>query len=309
MSPFPSNKIMITTIILVAIGFGFKFINSSGQQFFQLNYDWDKEKPVENLGIARLDSVTYNYVQISGNNFSPNSQNTYKLSNKSDSYYFRYIYALKDSINLKFKGVEWITDIPEITNVEYKIKEVFLPIKEGEGPTVVTIGDRLLIENEAKYYRKDLTSLFPVNFKGQYYDVFDFPFEAVKMSTSTDILSKISAIPKADYYVLMYGANEQLDSSNTLRNNTEEIIKVLQEKKPKKIVLITLPPSKDNSVKQSNSRLNEQFFALTETDGVELIDTYQLFTDNLDKYIREDGITISRDGYYELAKKTSKLIR
>lgn len=309
MNPFPSNKLMLITILLVILGFGIKFISSSNQQFFQLNFDWDKEKPIKDFGSAILDSVSYNYVKISKNNFRPDPQNTYRLSTKTDSYYFRYIYVLKDSEAIQFKGVEWITDIPESTNTKYKIEEVFLPLKEGTGPTVVTLGDRLLIENEAKYYRKDLTNLFPVAFKGEYYDVFDFPHEAIKTNTSKSILAQIKNIPKVDYYILMYGSNENIDSLETFQNNTKEILEALQIKKPQKIILIALPPSKDSLVNQRNREINNVFQALSKTNDFELIDTYQLFIENLDKYLRKDGVNISRDGYHELAKKTSQRIK
>lgn len=309
MNPFPSNKLMLITILLVTSGFGIKFISSSNQQFFQLNFDWDKEKPIKDLGTAILDSVSYNYVEIRNNNFKPNPQNTYKLSTKTDSYYFRYVYHLFKNATIRFKGVEWITDLPESTDIEYNIEEVFLPLKDGTGPSVVTLGDRLLIENEAKYYRKDLRNLFPVIYKGEYSDVFDFPNEAIKTNTSTSILEQIKNIPKADYYVLMYGSNENLDSLETFKKNTKEILETLQAKRPQKTILITLPPSNDTIVNQRNKQINNVFLELSKINEFELIDTFQIFSENIDKYIRKDGINISRDGYYKLAKETAKHIK
>lgn len=309
MNPFPSNKIMVITILLVTLGFGIKFISSSNQQFFQLNFDWDKEKPNNDLGNVILDSVSYNYVKISNKDFNPNSQQTYKLSNKKESYYFRYVYALKGTGNLQFKGVEWITDIPESIGVKYIIEEVFLPLKEGTGPTIVTVGDRLLVENEAKYYRKDLANLSAVNFKGEYYDVFDFPHEAFKEQTSESILAKIKKLPLATYYVLMYGTNENLDSLGIFQKNTAEIINDLQAKNPKKIILIALPPSRDAMINEKNREINAVFLELSKANNCELIDTFQLFSENLDKYIRKDGRNITRDGYFELAKETAKRIK
>jgi len=309
MNPFPSNKTMLITILLVTLGFGIKFISSSNQQFFQLNFDWDKEQPIKDLGTVILDSVSYNYVKVRNTGFHPDPQNTYKLSNNSNSYYFRYVYILMNDRTIQFKGVEWITDIPESTNTEYKIEEVFLPLKGGAGPSVVTLGDRLLLENEAKYYRKDLRNLYPVIYKGEYYDVFDFPHEVVKTNTSTSILAQIKRIPKAEYYVLMFGTNENLDSMQTFKKNTKEIVETLQAKTPQKIVLITLPPSKDTIVNQRNKEINNVFLEHSKTNDFELINTFKLFSENIDKYIRKDGINISRDGYYELAKETAKRIK
>ncbi|MDP2686912.1 MAG: SGNH/GDSL hydrolase family protein [Aequorivita sp.] len=309
MNPFPSNKIMLTTILLVTLGFGIKFITSSNQQFFQLNFDWDKEQPIKEVGAATLDSVSYNFVKINKNDFWPDPQNTYKLSTKTDNYYFRYVFAIKDPSGIQFKGVEWITDIPESIGIEYKIEEVFLPLKKGTGPAVVTIGDKLLIENEAKYYRKDLTGIYSVVFKGNNSDVFNFSHEAKKHQTSVSILNGIKKIPSADYYVLMYGTNEELDSLGTFQKNSKKIIDTLQTNLPQKIVLIMLPPSRDAIINQRNSKINDVFLELSKTNDLELIDTFQLFSENLDKYIRKDGISISRDGYYELAKETVKRIK
>lgn len=306
---FPSNRIMLITIILVTLGFGIKFVKSSTQQFFQLNFDWDKEEPIKELGTAILDSVSYNYVKLRNNTFSPNPQNTYKLSGKKGNFYFRYVYSLKDDSIIEFKGVEWITDIPESTGIEYSIDEVLLPLKNGNGPSVVTIGDGLLIENEAKYFRKDLAKLFSVSFKGTYYDVFDFPHMAITTNTSSIILAQINNVPQADNYVLMYGSNEHLDSLQTFQSNTEEILKNLQAKKPKNIILITLPPSKDAVLNNRNKEINNVFLKLSNAANVKIINTFQLFSGNLEKYIRKDGINISRDGYYELAKQTAKLIK
>lgn len=309
MRPFPSNKVMLTTILLVTLGFGIKFITSSNQQFFQLNFDWDKERTIKKLGTGILDSVSYNYVKVHKNIFNPNPQHTYKLSTKTGNYYFRYVFALDNVEYLQFKGVEWITDIPELTGIEYNIEEVFLPLKTGAGPTVVTIGDGLLIENEAKYYRKDLTTLSPVHFKGQYNDVFDFPHEAKKTNTSSLILSQSHNVPAAEYYVLMYGSKESLDSIKTFERNTLEILKNLHAKKPQKVVFITLPPSKDSIINSRNKEFNDVILKISKLDDIEIINVFQLFSENLDKYIRKEGVNISRDGYYELAKRTAKLMK
>ncbi len=309
MKPFPSNKIMLITTLLVTLGFGIKFMTSSNEQFFQLNFDWDKEKPIKDLGTVILDSVSYNYVMVSNNNFRPNPQNTYKLSTKNESYYFRYVFVMRDAKTIQFKGVEWITDIPERTKIKYSIEEVFLPLKEGTGPTVVVLGDRLLIENEGKYYKRDLRNISPVIFKGKYYDVFDFPHEALKNNTSASILAQTENIPTADYYILMFGTNENLDSLATFQNNTVKILTALQAKNPQKIVLITMPPSRDAEVDQKHKTINDIFTTLSSTIDLELIDTFRLFSQNLDKYIRKDSVNISRDGYYELAKETAKRIK
>lgn len=309
MNSFPSNKIMITTILLVALGFGIKFMTTSNTQFFQLNFDWDKEEPLKTIGSVRLDSVSYNYVKVSHNEFEPSPQHTYKLSLGNKSYYFRYVFLLRDGDAIEFKGVEWITDTPETTKVDYSLKEVFLPLKTGNGPTVVTLGDRFLINNEAKYYRKDLTTMFPVTFKGGYYDVFDFAHEARNLNTSEDILKKINSLPQAEFYILMYGSNEEMDSLQTFKRNTLEIIELLKAKSPTKIIFITLPPSKDKIISERNAKLNSIFIELSKSEKVEWIDSFELFSDNLDKFIRKDGVNITRDGYYELAKETTKRIK
>lgn len=309
MSSFPSNKIMFITVFCITIGFGAKFILKSNSQFFQLNFDWDKGKIIKSYGEMILDSVSYNYVKFQKEGFYPKNSETYKISNESGSFYFRYIYTLKNKFTYEFKGVEWITDIPNQVNVNYAIEEVYLPLKTVNGPTIITIGDQLLMENEAKYYRKDIMKMYPANFKGSNFDVFDFQHEALNGNTSSNILNQIKTIEQTDFYILMYGSNESLDSLPAFKTNTKEIFSTLKNKSPKKVIVISLPPSKDELINEENVKKNDVFFEFSKTNDIKLIDTFLLFDGNLEKYLREDGISISRDGYYKLAKETVKFFK
>lgn len=300
---------MFVTVFLVTIGFGIKFITKSNKQFFQLNSDWSKEKTIKSYGEILLDSVSYNYVKFQKESFSPEASTTYKLSNENGTYYFRYIYSINNKGTYEFKGVEWITDIPDQINAVYTIEEVYVPLKVIKGPSLMTIGDQFLIENEAKYFKKDLLNIYPVNFKGSYFDVFNFQHEAIIGNTSSNIIKQVQSIESADFYVLMYGFNDDLDSLPEFKSNTLKILKTLKTKTDKKSIFILLPPSKNEVINKSNIEKNKVLLELSEIENIELINTFLLFKEDLDKYIRDDGITISRDGYYKLAKETAKLLK
>ena len=43
-----------------------------------------------------------------------------------------------------------------------------------------------------------------------------------------------------------------------------------------------------------------------DTSIVKIIDSYALFNDDLEKYIRDDGFSLSKEAYYKLAKEVSE---
>lgn len=305
-SYLPSYKTMIWTILAITLVFAIDFMVSGKKKFFQLYYSWGEEKVLRDLGSVQLDSVSYNYVGLSGTDFTPDPQRTYKLTLDSKSYYFRYVFVESSENHLAFKGVEYVTGVPQIVNKTYQLEEVWLPLKEVEGPSVLTLGDRLLIANEAKYYRKDLGQIaYPIQFIGSKYDVFNFAYEADKAATSSDLLTLAPTLPKADTYIIMYGENEDA-STEQFAKQSEELLDALLEKNPETIIVLGLPPSLDNALDVHHAQFNSVLRKLSIAKGIVFIDTYQVFSENIEKFIREDGISISRDGYYELAKLTSK---
>jgi len=299
---------MLSIIIVLTILYGWKFIREAKKDFFQLNYEWKNEEVKNDFGEVFIDSISYNYLKLTGIDYKLDNQKTYKLSLQNKRYYFRYVYNVTNSLTVELSGLEWITDIPKVSKAHYRLEEVSLPLKHASGPTVLSLGDEQLFENEAKYFRRDLLKRYPVNFKGGFRDVFNFSYQANKGNTSADLLNEIQTLANTDFYILFFGLSENMDKLSLFEDNTKKILRNLQNKNPKKIILITLPPSKDKTIDSKHKKLNEIFQSLAKEDGVELIDTYSIFSTNIDKFIRNDN-SISRDGYFELAKLSAKILK
>ena len=307
MNYFPSNKTIVITFLVLVTWFGIKFVNKANDLFFQLNYNWNEKEIIKEYGEVTLDSVTYNFLSIYlDKNIQLNPLITYKLHN-NDSYYFRYTYALTKNNNYRFFGVEWITETPSSENKTYSFSEINLPLNQKDGVSMITLGDQYLITNEAKYFRKFLAQNNSFFFKGTYNDVFNYPHEAINKNTSIKIISQLENIEPADTFVLFFGAEDNLTSAKEIKKNIEIIINKLRvEKKAKKIIFITLPPSKIDVVNKHNIDYNKIIEELAEVSNVIILDSYALFKDDIEKYIRKDGISLSKDAYYLLAKKVSE---
>ncbi len=308
MNYFPSNKAMLITFFVLISWFGFKFVNSANDNFFQLNYSWENERIIEDFGAVSIDSVNYNFIVISFKNNKPVSPSiTYKLSNTNNSYYFRYTYTIIENNVYEFYGVEWITEIPIKDNSSYEFSGVDIPLNQKEGASTITLGDKFLIENEAKYFRKFLAKRGGLKFYGNYHDVFSFPHEVIKNNTSASILKQIDEIENTDNYILFFGAGDNKLNTLEVKNNLKGIINKLNvNKNPKKIIWILLPPSPIKETDNFNSNYNMLIKEVATTPNSTVIDSYSLFKDDLQKYIRKDGFSLSKEAYYLLAKKVSE---
>lgn len=63
-SPFPSFKILLATILVIAIYSTYNFFSKSQSQYFQLNLDWNNIKEVAEYGEVEIDSFTYNFLKL-----------------------------------------------------------------------------------------------------------------------------------------------------------------------------------------------------------------------------------------------------
>jgi hypothetical protein len=305
MTNFPTNKTILITFFVIVSWFGFKFINNANDLFFQLNYNWDKEETLKEYGNATVDSINYNYISINTTSkLQPNPKNTYKLYNDNDSYYFRYTYSIIKETNNKFYGVEWITDIPNSEISSYVFEEINLDLNQKGGVSTITIGDNYLLKNEAKYFRKFLAKQENIFFKGKSKDIFNYPHEAIKNNTSKKIIDQLECIDFADNYILFFGSADKAMSFDEIKKNLEVIIGKLEN--AKKIVFITLPPSTIKDIDDFNKNYNKVIKEIAEKSSIKIVDSYTLFKDDVQKYIRKDGISLSKDAYYLLAKKVSE---
>ena len=311
MNFFPSNKILLVSLLLVTAWFGINFAIKAKTQFFQLNYDWDNEIEIASKGVVEVDSVSFNYLRFfSESKINTSPQNTYKLITKEGVYYFRYDYALMKNATTQIKGVEWVTDIPDIYTVEGEIIEVKLSLVQGEGESIVTIGDYRLRQGEAKYFRRFLGEMLPLVFKGRFHDVFNYPHEAIDANTSKTLTSQIKEIPIANNYVLFFGSNDTLMTPEEISENAIRIIENIHKKKePKRVFVILLPRSPNIEYNNFTSKYNRIIVEAIGSLEVEVINTETLFSKNIKKYLREDGESISKDGYYKLASEIANKIK
>lgn len=295
---------LITFLVLIA-WFGFKFVNKANDLFFQLNYNWDQEETLKEYGNATVDSINYNYISIhTANKFQSNPTNTYKLYTDNDSYYFRYTYSIIKENSNKFYGVEWITDIPNSEISNYLFEEIALDLNQKEGVSTIAIGGYYLLENEAKYFRKFIAKQGNVFFKGKSKDVFNYPHEAIKNNTSKKIIDQLESIDFADNYILFFGSADKALSFKEIKKNLEVIIgKLKNDKKAKKIIFISLPPSNIKAIDDFNKNYNMVIKEVAEKSNIKIVDSYALFKDNIQRYIRKDDISLSKDAYYLLAQK------
>ena len=78
------------------------------------------------------------------------------------------------------------------------------------------------------------------------------------------------------------------------------------DKNAKEITLISLPPSTIKALDDYNITFNKNLKEATKSSDIIFIDSYALFKDDLQKYIREDGFSLTKDAYYKLAQKVSE---
>ncbi len=308
MTNFPSKKTILITFLVLITWFSFKFVKEADTHFFQLNYNWNSEKTLYDFGDIKADSISYNFIDITFKNKKQfNPSNTYKLQNNKGTYYFRYIYSIIKNDNYKFYGVEWITETPNTENPNFLLSEIDLPLNQNNGIETITIGDKFLLSNEAKYFRKLLAQQDEVYFKGRYSDVFNYPHEALKINNSKSIIKQIDHVDNADNFILFFGSDDKAFSLEEIKNNITIIIEKLKvEKRAEEIIIVLLPPSTIDEDDTFNRNYNKILLEVGDKPNVKIIDSYTLFQDDLEKYIRADGFSLSKDAYYKLAKKVSE---
>lgn len=297
---------MVLTILILTCGYAVKFAIRGKRQFFQLNFDWKKEQNIQDLGKVFVDSLSYNYVSLDVATERFNPESTYKLTKDNDIFYFRYVYATQSELGSQFRGVEWVTDVPSRKHTHYFLEEVELPLKTS-GPSIITIGDEFTFENEGKYLRKDILSQYTAHFKGAHTDVFNLKYVGGKKNKAADILQVVSSLEPADFYIVFFGQHET--DLTAFEGNAFQILEALSSKNPKQIFWIMLPPVRDDSLKTHYSQMNTIIEKFTTHPKTDVIVTSELFSDSIPKFIREDGVSISRDGYYRIAKRAAKKMK
>ena len=307
MSRFPSSLTMIVSILIIAILSSMKFHMKLEREHFQLKFDWKKEKEIQRWRSVTIDSLDYNYLKLSNIDSAqrPNYQNTFAIqTDKNEKYFFRFIDMIQSDNTITLSAVVWITGMPYLTDGKVDLYEFDIPLEVKSGKTIVTIGDEMMVKDEAKYFRRKMASKPNFNFEGRTKDVFNYKHEAEYGKTLQEVVQQLDDIPKADYYVIFFSKPEEED-----QKYASELLNALSTRKStERIIWIHNPLLNDLSKKNKKSEFENFLFAL-DINKLKISNTDSLFGDHPEIYYMPDGIHFNKLGYEKLASETVKLLR
>lgn len=301
---------MVLTFLALLLWFLWEFKNNAKDEFFQLHFDWNNEKVVSEHGDVFVDSISYNYVKLMlSSPIIPNHQLTQKLSSQKKHFYFRYVFTETKNNTIVFKGVEWINDQPSLQETHWKYSQTTIPLIRQNGPSIITIGDNILIDNEAKYFRKKTSNALKINFLGTQTDVFNYKHEAKRNITTDELLKTVKSVEKADIYILFFGISDKSPDENQIASNINEIYKTLKNKNPSsRIISILLPPSTNPETALFNEKINKILTERSLYNEIEIIDTPEFILPG-EEYFMNDGISLNKKGYEKLAENVIKMLK
>lgn len=312
MNRFPSSMTMFVSISLLALFTGFRFINKLAPQHLQLKFDWTNEKAINELDDLKMDSVSYNFLELNNvpTEFEPNNQNTFSLIQASGrKYYFRFINFERNGKVVTLSSVEWLTGVPESSFGKVVLKEVDIPLIKNYGGAVITIGDEFFIKDEAKYFRREIASKSKFDFEGKLKDVFNYKHLA-SYELNIDKLEKtVENAPEVDFYVIAISPTSEEFTDPNLELRFNKLIENLaNRKKTKKIIWIEAPFVTNENQNVLNKKLN-QILSKLKNNKLILLDAYSVFKNEKSEYLMPDGIHLNKFGYELLADKTVELLK
>ncbi|MGO3706430.1 MAG: SGNH/GDSL hydrolase family protein [Mesonia hippocampi] len=305
MKSIPIKALIITYIILI----GYLIIDFSKkkeEKFWQFNYQWDSIENLEDFGEVKIDSVRYNYIEITTQKAPEQvTGNTLLLNN---NYYFNFENAYIKQNKIKFTGGFWVLNQP-IKKEKASAKTVRLPVKQPGNLKVNIITDAHLLWRGGKNVRK---WLFEENknyvFVGNQTDVYGFPYTGEILNSVEKTLENKANIPAASVYVVMLGTHDITTHTPKVIEGFNTLKETLLRKSPKAtIYVINLPPSLDNKREKYNQAINKQLPSIT-TDQVEIIDFYALIKNQKTGVKTQDGIHYNAEAYKQLVELLNKKI-
>ncbi|MBG42480.1 MAG: hypothetical protein CL530_00760 [Aequorivita sp.] len=311
MNKMPPFKVFII-IWGVLLGYlTLNFISRANINFIQFNYDWEHIVLLNNFKGIKIDSVSNDYLSIQNDFQVPttlNTNNTFLLKNKKDIY-FRTSEILKDSNHIVFSGVKWINSIPNKKDKIGELKIINLPLIQPEGKLTMTIGDSQIIWRRGRDLRKNLAQKGSFYFVGNKLDVYGYPYVGGTFDKTTDLITKIKKARPAEYYILFFGAQDKNLDITKIKNDTCEILRLLQNKtETKMIYLITLPPSTNKNFISYNKEFNKNLIDCSKLyNKTKIIDFFDFLNDKSD-YLAEDEVHLNEKGYLFLNKLLLKEI-
>ena len=290
MTNFPSSKLMILITLMLLLGFGYKYSKSFKDNFYQLRYDWNNLKELKCSKIIEIEKLNYNSLQLTMDKpIHPNNQNTYSLNGK-EKYYFRHAYSEINGNKISFLGVTWVNQQPEsIDDLRY-LSEIEISLKKNENAIrVITIGDKLIHKDEAKYFRKEMFKHRNIAFYGIQKDVFNTCYLDISNSDSFLFNNK-----NVDIIIVF--------SSRFSENLYTYIFSFL--KNPSKKVFVFTPPEETKKLEDKNNGFDSNRFK--QFKNAQIISVEELF--NGDSIYKKKG-ELTMQAYKKLAEVVSKKIK
>ena len=294
MKNFPSNKVIIGSIVTVIVYLTVDFYYKGHRDFFQLNYDWDALSKIKTYNGFTLDSTSYNFVKISYSNETDidqlNSDDTFAVN---DTYYFRCAYLEVHNNEIEFKGVHWINSMPKTEFEHVKFSIVNLDLKQKGDKTVCFLGDSQFTWLDGKYTRKEISKkIRNIKFVGNHKDVFGYPYEATLLNNTKLVLKEIDNIPLASIYVVFIGAHE-----DGIPNTSLNLISIIQKLTDlgSEVIFIKPPIYLNETKKRTNIEIEKAYEHLIGKSNVKIIDISEILTDT-NEYLQDDGIHINAQG-------------
>lgn len=303
---------MIVIIILLAVFSTQRYATKLNSKLIQTKFDWNKEVEINLFKNLEVDSISYNYLKVKGLDaaYQPDNQNTFSLNEENgQKYYFRFINFDQNGDEAIFWAIEWLTGVPDFPENKVSITESNIPLEINKGKSVVTIGNELLVKDEAKYFRRRIASIIDVNFEGRAKDVFNYKHEAVYSEDWQLKFSDVKSIPEGDIYILFGGFPNEVELNDSLENQLNSFLKELANRtSTEKIIWILLPNVKDEKENLRRSEIN-QFLRTLKDEKLELLEANSIFQEERNEYVMPDSIHLNKYGYEKLANETVELLK
>lgn len=245
-----------------------------------------------------------------------NFNGIYRIDQNSKSYYFRFGWVIHYRDQTIFKFVEWLRGAPKVSGrfENYEIHAVQIPFVQYGNVSICTIGDSQTWWHEASKLRKYINEIdSDFLFVGSNTDIYGYPHDGEGGNSTQMVLSRISRIPKADFYTLLIGTNDWNKNFDDAYENTNAIVNyLLNNYDDAQVLYITPLPTINKPRDEFNLQLSEKLIAnFAGEERVQLIDIGGLMRENQNwftAYLGNDGLHQNDDGVRFMAAKIAEHI-
>ncbi|AUP79390.1 SGNH/GDSL hydrolase family protein [Flavivirga eckloniae] len=298
----PGKKVFRITWLIILIFLLGDFILKADKTFLSLNYLWEDMILIETYENIEIDSISTDYLKIKLSSEGINVNHTFAL-NDNEPHYFRATSIKKKDSIIIFSGIKWLNGHPE--SVKRTIFQIVdLPIKQTGSVTVTTIGDSQMLWRAGREFRKNLSlKSKDIVFKGKERDVYGYASEAKTFNTIKKVIKSVYNIEDTQNYILFIGAHDRKNDKVTLNQGICQIYEILSSRKStQKIIVITLPPSSNDTLEAYNKSFNSILKKCSHHyESVFIIDLYEYLLDK-QGYLQEDGVHLNEYGHKLLSK-------